>query len=101
MPTRSEDDELQDTLPGMPIPTHPFEPPYEDLAQLAVQITCNHCRAAAGEWCRTKSGHGAANLHAARWLVVQSIFWLGFHCAEDFLKAEQRRLMGEYLKRET
>jgi len=72
-----EDD--NDVLPGMPEPAPlPPEPPHDDIAQLALQLRCEHCKVMPGHWCRTKSGHGAANLHAARLLVVQSVFWLGF-----------------------
>lgn len=66
-------------FPGMPAPDAPVaEVPYDELGSLAMELRCEHCKAAPGEWCRTRSGHGAANLHAARWLVCQSIFWLGF-----------------------
>ena len=87
-------------LPGMPKPPEPYEPPYEELAQLAVQLRCEHCKAKGGEWCKTKSGHGATDLHAARWLVVQHVFWLGYHSGVDFVHAEERRLMSELMKDE-
>jgi hypothetical protein len=65
-------------LPGMPVPAEPREPPYDELSQLAIQLRCEHCKAITGQWCKTRSGHYAGHLHAARMLVVQSIFWLGF-----------------------
>lgn len=52
--------------------------PADDIATLALQLRCEHCKAAPSAWCRTKGGREAAHLHASRWLVVQACFWLGF-----------------------
>lgn len=53
-------------------------PDHDDtLARLALELRCESCRAMPGHWCTTKAGHSAAHLHAARMLVVQSVFLLG------------------------
>jgi hypothetical protein len=72
--------------------------PADDIASLALQLRCEHCRAAPSAWCRTKHGHGAANLHAARLLVVQAVFWLGVEHGAARAGHEVARIVGSGMR---
>lgn len=80
-------------LPGMPEPPRPIEEPWDELRNLAIQLRCEHCAAKPGEWCRTRTGHGASDLHTARMLTVRAVFWLGY--SHGFAHGEDKA--GEHL----
>lgn len=83
------------TLPEMPDPPGPPPPtparPGDELGRvlddLALQLGCPTCGTGPGVWCMTRSGHGAASLHARRTMVVAAVFWRGWHAHEKHRQA--------------
>jgi hypothetical protein len=54
------------------------DPAAPDLDHLALALRCETCHADPRDWCTTRTGRHATHLHAARVLVVQAVYLLGY-----------------------
>lgn len=69
----------------------------KELDDLAVEYSCDYCKAGPGQWCETKSGARAEWLHVARSYPVNEAYHLGWQGEEEEMRARIKSLPEDAL----